>query len=337
MNLSEKLANYKKKTITKQELEKVCGVFDDEILYNIIKDNPDILSPIVNSKTNGNRRFPIYLKYHVVTTKENNDEAFEAIKGLHPKLLRNKWLLSHPDEYLKNQFVLEHLNDFMFCNHSTEYISRKERSFMLFDEEKLLDGNDIKSLLTHLEITKEDLRMYDTPEYCFNDYIPDRKEKLILLICENKDIWFNIRRLMFEEDKFSFFDKPIDGVVYGGGNKVTSTNALTEYVGFMKSKVSFLYWGDIDRAGLDIFVRARKANPQLHIDLFFPGYRKMLELANGRAIPDSEDARSIKTDFSEIYEMFDDCADELRFYIESYKRLPQEIITYEVLKNNSKE
>ena len=73
-------------------------------------------------------------------------------------------------------------------------VSRKERSFEIFEQEKILDDSSIKSLIKSLGITQDDLCFYDTPEYCFHDYIPQKKNNMVLLICENKDIWFNIRR-----------------------------------------------------------------------------------------------------------------------------------------------
>ncbi len=80
-------------------------------------------------------------------------------------------------------------------------------------------------------MSEEDLGFYNTPEYCFHDYIPERKNSMVLLICENKDIWFNIRRCMFEDNYKSLFGVPIDGVVFGNGNEVTKKQgALTEYI-----------------------------------------------------------------------------------------------------------
>lgn len=338
MELVNKLKALKKKTITKSELEKILNTTDPESVYNAIQENSDILIPVVSSKTNGNRRYPIYLKYRIAFEQKDNDEAVTAINSLHPRLLKNGWLISHPDDYIKYKSIIDKVSEYLFRDEDNEFISRKERSFSLFDEEKVLDNPGVKSLLKQLNLSNDDLGMYDTPGYCFNDYIPSKKDKLVLLVCENKDIWFNIRRLMFECGRFIFFDTAIDGVVYGCGNDVTTPSGLSEYARFMKSEVQFLYWGDIDRAGLDIFLRAQKANPQSRIDLFLPGYEKMLDLAGGRLIPDSEDSRTINANFASVYDCFNvEYAEKLRLYVENYKRLPQEIISYEVLKNNSKE
>ena len=158
---------------------------------------------------------------------------------------------------------------------------------------------------------------------------------MTLLICENKDIWFNIRRMMFENNTTNIFDTPIDGVVYGCGNKVSGMGALTKYTEFIGSEVKYLYWGDIDRAGLNIYLSAVRANPNIDIKLFVPAYEEMLRLAQTRNIPDSDDERDRIEDYSQIFGLVDQ---NLRTIfeqsIQNNKRIPQEIITYAFLKEN---
>ena len=187
-------------------------------------------------------------------------------------------------------------------------------------------------MLERIGITADTLAFYDTPEYCFNDYIPDRKAQMTLLICENKDIWFNIRRMMFENNATNIFDTHIDGVVYGCGNKVSGMDALTSYTEFIGSEVKYLYWGDIDRAGLNIYLSAVRANPNINIKLFVRAYEEMLRLAQTKNIPDSDDERNRIEDYSQIFGFVDQ---NLRTLIEqsiqNNKRIPQEIITYAFL------
>ena len=59
---------------------------------------------------------------------------------------------------------------------------------LLSGDEKALDNH--LRLLRSIGVSGEDLYYYETPEQCFSDYIPLRKSKMTLLICENKDIWF---------------------------------------------------------------------------------------------------------------------------------------------------
>lgn len=334
----EKLKKYGKKTISKTDLENIFAVFSDKELFEIISvlSEQQILFPIKSSKTNGNRLYPIYLKYKVSLPQDTYEAELKEISALHPLLQSNGCLQSKPEEYKKYRFLLQKLDRYLFCrSENTISISRKERSFEIFDEEKALDDKTFCALLEHIGITADTLTFYDTPECCFNDYIPNRKAHMTLLICENKDIWFNIRRIMFENNATNIFDIHIDGVVYGCGNKVSGMGALTTYTEFIGSEVKYLYWGDIDRAGLNIYLSAVRANPNIDIKLFVPAYEEMLRLAQTRNIPDSDDERNRIEDYSQIFDLVDQNLRNLfEQSIQNNKRIPQEIITYAFLKEN---
>ena len=331
------LKTYSKKTIEKSELENLFNTQSDEELFNLICNNQDLLKPIVRSKTNGNRKYPIYMKYRVLLPEVQQDDYSDEIRKLHPMLQANGWLIIHQNEYGKYVNQLNQINTYLFtCKSNEEPISRKERSFFVFGEEKMLDDVRIRTLLSNLNLDEQKLSFYDTPEYCLNDFIPERKADMTLLICENKDIWFNVRRLMFEEEKRDFFGVTIDGVVLGSGNRVCEKKCLKTYTSFLKAKnVNYLYWGDIDREGLDIFLRLKRANSELFINLFVPGYEMMLELSKDIKIPNSKDHREHQTSYEEVYSLFEDKrADVLKENIKQNKRIPQEIISYAILKNS---
>lgn len=338
MKYIEKLKKYGKKTISKTDLENLFAVSSDEELFRIISDLSEqlILSPIKGSKTNGNRQYPIYLKYKVSVPQDTYDVELKEIDALHPRLLNNGYLQKKPEEYKKHRPLLQKLDRYLFCcNESEISISRKERSFEIFDEEKALDDKAFCSLLERCGITSDTLSFYDTPEYCFNDYIPQRKPQMTLLICENKDIWFNIRRMMFENHAMNIFNTPVDGVIYGCGNKISGKGALTSYTDFIGSKVEYLYWGDIDREGLNIYLRTIRNNSDIKIGLFISAYEEMLRLAEKRDIPRSNDERNLMKDYSVI---FNSVKQDLRVAfeqsIQNNKRIPQEIINYAFLKDN---
>ena len=338
MKYIEKLKKYGKKTIAKTDLENIFSLSSDEKLFEIISvlSEQQILSPVKSSKTNGNRLYPIYLKYKVSLLQDTYEAELKEISALHPLLQSNGYLQSKPEEYRKYRFLLQKLDRYLFSRTGTEIsISRKERSFEIFDEEKALDDRAFCALLERIGITSNVLAFYDTPEYCFNDYIPDRKAQMTLLICENKDIWFNIRRMMFENNATNIFDTHIDGVVYGCGNKVSGMGALTAYTEFIGSDVRYLYWGDIDRAGLNIYLSAVRANPNIDIKLFVPAYEEMLRLAQTKNIPDSDDERNRIEDYSQIFALVDqNLRTPFEQSIQNNKRIPQEIITYAFLKKN---
>lgn len=334
----EKLKKHKKKSILKAELESLFSVSSDKELFEIINllSELQLLSPVKASKTNGNRLYPIYLKYKVTIPEDKCEDELKEISELHPLLLKSGYLQSKPQEYRKFRSLLQRLDRYLFANRGqSEPISRKERSFEIFDAEKVLDDKTFCNLLSKLGLDEDSLFFYDTPEYCFNDYIPKMQNELTLLICENKDIWFNIRRLMFENHAQEIFNTHIDGVVYGCGNKISGKGTLTTYSKFIGADVKYLYWGDIDRAGLNIYLSAVESNPELDIKLFIPAYEEMLRLAQGRNMPDSDDNRGVLKDY---FSLFDCVNEQLRpdfeKSIEDNKRIPQEIISYAFLKNN---
>ena len=338
MDVKNKLLAYGKKYITLEILAGFLKVeaVDTEALFGKISSLVDgmILEPVKKSGYNGNRKYPLFKKYRILIKEELSEEAEKQIRQLHPALRKTGYLSSHVQEYLKHKEVIDCLNSFLFSKKEGESISRKERSFEIFGREKVLDDSEVKSLIRHLEISDSDLGFYDTPEYCFHDYIQERKKELKLLICENKDIWFNIRRCMFEDHFKSLFGVAIDGVVYGNGNKVSNkAGALVEYVRFMGNpNVTFLYWGDIDREGFDIFRRTREVNASLNIGLFIPGYRKMIERAESICLEDSPSSKKEGVSFENLFEGFS--AEERHFLnrvLEDNKLIPQEIIPYTVL------
>ncbi len=338
MDIKNKLLAYEKKSITLEELAALLKVeiADTKALFDMVSllVSDMALAAIKSSGQNGNRKYPLFMKYRILVKKAPCAEAEIQIRQLHPALCKSGYLSSHVLEYLKHKDAIYCLNSFLFSKKGGSPISRKERSFEIFGREKVLDDPEMKSLLRHLELSDFDLGFYDTPEYCFHDYIPERKHKLTLLICENKDIWFNIRRCMFENHFKSLFGVAVDGVVYGNGNKVAhKQGALVEYVRFMGNpNVSFLYWGDIDREGFDIFRRTREVNDSLKIELFIPGYKKMIERAQNIFLEDSPSSKKEGVSFANMFEGFS--VEEQHFLnrvLEENKLIPQEIIPYTVL------
>lgn len=334
MNIETKLKAWNKKIISLSELESLLHTGSDAELYSLVSDAvaKGYLTPVKSSGVNGNRVYSIFLKYRI-TISEDYSEAVDEISFLHPTIVKSGYLQSKPELYLKYKEQINKLNSYLFSKHSEIAVSKKERSFAIFDDEKQLEDSSFCNLLEHLGLAAETLCYYETPEYCFNDYIPNRKMQMTLLICENKDIWFNIRRRMYEDGACEIFETHIDGVVYGCGNKVSEAGALSEYTRFMGAEhVHYLYWGDIDRSGLNIYFSLLKNNPKLDIRLFAAAYEKMLELSENRTVPDSIDHRERLGDYESIYNLFSgEAKAQLIRAIELNKRIPQEIISYENL------
>ncbi|MBR1591401.1 MAG: hypothetical protein IJ666_00020 [Ruminococcus sp.] len=327
------LQEFPRKRITLEELGRLCS--DPEQLIEQIKELNDkcVLVPVKSSGTNGNQKNPLFMRYTICienTIQVSPDEIY----ALHPRLSANGYLLRNRMQFVNNRAFLCRLSEWLTNHKGNDVMSRRERSFSIFGEEKELD-NHLK-LLEAIGLSGDTLKYYETPEQCFSDYIPVRKQKMTLLICENKDIWFNIRRLMYESGVCSLFDIQIDGVIFGQGNDITGKDKFRSYSAYLGAYiVHFLYCGDIDRAGFDIFLRLCKAAEELHIELFLPAYRKMLELSRNIQLPDSEDRRCIIPKMSDILPMFQaDEQKQITQILQDNKRLPQEILSYPVLADN---
>ena len=326
------LQKFPRKRITLEELNCICS---DSVQLNkqiIELTEKGILIPIKSSGTNGNQKTPLFMRYtiHINTVQIPPDEIY----ALHPRLQANGYLFRNREQFVKNKIFLQRLSEWLTHHKSNDTMSRRERSFSIFGEEKELD-NHLK-LLECIGISPETLCCYKTPEQCFSDYIPVRKSKLTLLICENKDIWFNIRRLMYESGVCYLFDIKINGVIFGQGNDITGNGKFRSYVEYLcADEVRFLYCGDIDRAGFDIFLRLCKEVKELHIELFIPAYKKMLELSRNIQLPDSDDGRCIMPEMTGILSMFSvEEQEQITYILQNNKRLPQEILSYPVLAEN---
>ena len=336
MNLKTILLSWKKASVTKSELEQLMGLHSDAELFPLVQEavRNGLLKPYQNAGTNGNLKYPICMKYHIIRESSDHAALLPEIQRLHPDILKNGYLHRHPNAFQEYREVMEAVSRWLFRNLTKPVaVSRKERSFEIFGKEKTLDDAGVKNLLKRLEISAEALGFYDTPAYCFHDYIPKHSDGMCLLICENKDIWFNLRKIQYELGRYMLWDTVLDGVIYGEGNRICELNALTEYTGFLGiSDVRYLYWGDIDREGLNIAVRLFRNNPELNIQPFHAAYQQMLERAKQHLVIRSDDHRERMDDYAPFMVAFpENVQAQLADAMEQNMHIPQEIISFAVL------
>lgn len=76
-------------------------------------------------------------------------------------------------------------------------LAKNERAYQIWNDEKILDNSLCKSMIKWNELEKM-LNYYLTLEPFF-DYLHTKKEKMTMLIIENKDTWYTMRKIMNEQ------------------------------------------------------------------------------------------------------------------------------------------
>ena len=339
-NAIMEITGRKSATITLDELSDLCNTADYGILVSDIRGLVDsgILKPM-GKETNGMYP-PLRNHYRIIREDDDASDAKDEIMRLGPDFNPSGYLAKKA-LYVKHRGLLRCLCEYVRRN-SGELdliMSKNERAYAVWGNEKQLDDALCKSMLRFTG-WDERLNYYDTPEP-FLDYLCAGANTESVLILENKDIWFSLRKLFMESKAGCLlYGVKIDGLLYGEGKKITRVGALKDYSkeGFARPP-SFYYWGDLDYEGISIFLAVSKAiSPEgrceqvsedcreLPVRLFTPGYMAMLGYAKTQTLTQRRTAQVPPTDMERFLECFDSVsALEIRTLLESGEYIPQEI------------
>ena len=339
MSLVEKLLSSGKKFLAETDLQQIIKEADYLLFHRVLEKLLDegILSPVKSSGLNG-RLPPLYNKYRLHKPKEDYADYLTVIRQINPALNISGYLQS-PAVYQKHREIVEGLSRYLWYSAGLlkDTMSRKERSFSVWGREKFLDNHiaQVREVLKYNGLGEDFLNYYDTPEPFF-EYVHDRPEQMTVLILENKDTWFTFRKLMQATGKNTVTGTSVDVLLYGEGNKIAKRSALEDYnAGMLGGKnrwaARFLYFGDLDLEGIRLFFRCREANPSLDVKPFTALYLLMLQLAEGRVLPESPDARGVAAPLAEFAALLGlDSASVLTTFLDKGRYIPQEIVNYQV-------
>ncbi|HEY8908658.1 MAG TPA: hypothetical protein VIM51_00020 [Desulfosporosinus sp.] len=345
MERLDKVLNNAKNTISDEELQRIFHESDYDLFHTEVEKlvESGVLVPVKSSKTNG-RLPPLFNKYRIIKLQEDNTGYLEAIRRLNP-MLNISGYLQRPELYKKHLTIVEGISRYSWFSQDllNMPMSRKERSFSVWGREKLVDEHLalVKEVLKFNHLDERFLNYYDTPEPFF-EYHHDRGEPITVLVIENKDTWFTLRKLMQETGKNCLDGTIVNVLLYGEGNKITKRGALEDYSANMlvgqvaqESRVGhatrFLYFGDLDWEGIRLFFRTRDANPSLELKPFSSLYQLMLERAETVELPKSLDRRGVIGPLPEFLELLGLPEEgSLRDLLTEGKYIPQEIINYQV-------
>lgn len=326
-----KLSNIPKKKFTYQDVLKVWPDLDYERLYQLIGEwmEQGLIQPIKKSGLTSFRP-PVFHEYKKVIIKPDYSSCLDRIKALHPKLNIGRYL-SRPEHYAGQQEAIQKLSEFFWRKGAdfNQIMSVNEKSYEIWGDEKLLDSAVGQALLTYNRITLAELGCYRTPEPYFSTIFSWEFRDQVILIIENKDTWYTISKLLKQSPHKQLCKIPIAMTVYGEGNKATRKGGISEFLkDYTSLETMVYYFGDIDVAGIDIYERVQKANQELRIERFLPGYKEMIRKAAGQVMLPTDDTRNLS--YPETFlEGFTTAEQQvIRHTLDRHLRIPQEILNY---------
>lgn len=328
----EKIFTFAKKTITYEELSQLYSNLSYDELVEKVEElaNMNILNAKIKSGTNG--RYPIlYKKYGVELPKEDYSDIIEEIKKLNA-LLSINYYLNKPKEYKKDKEYILKLNNYIIYHSDRLQVPMaiNERSFDIWGEEKFLRKSHL--LLANLGLNYNKLNVYNTPEPFFSEAI-NRYTNNVLII-ENKDTWFTLRKILMEENK-TILGLDIGLLIYGEGKKIISSIEYLNHKDFsFLNSPTIYYWGDIDFEGINIVYSLSK---KVNVKLFTNAYSKMLREIKDINILRNMSNDQVKTKDLELFlSSFSECdKNKISEILKNNKYIPQEILNYKILMEES--
>lgn len=336
--------DHPKKTIALEELEVYLGLKEYHALCEVIDEmvQNGKIKP-VNPKVFNGKNPPLAKKYRIVHPKKEYEDYKRELKSEIPTRFSIDYYRGNIEKYIEHrQYILplaryyrlhkEALNEIMAIN---------ERSFDIWQEEKFLKDNHLaKNILKNIGLTMEDLNVYQTPEPFFY-YSVTRNPGQNILIVENKDTWYTMRKLM-REGYNCFFGREFGTIIYGEGKKIISSfNDIDDHSDDEKflsdhSNV-FYYFGDLDYEGMRIYQGLNsKCSYDRSIILFKEAYSKMVQIADLSSLKFMKKEQLRNTDVTDLNEAIKDLDHDLQKAIQAIlkegKYIPQEIINYQTLK-----
>lgn len=287
--------------ISYTKLDELCGTTSSNQQYLIVGPLvKDGVLHVSNRKVmRGNDAAPIYRSYHIckkLPAKLAHSAAFmegnanigvldEAIVDLNPLLTENGFLSKNLDaaKGWHNELLL--FGAWLDKNPGplTPAIT-EERSFEVFHNEKLLGNKDdrrggrtLMELINNIGLAPR-LHLQTDSHQELVYYVPrSMRRVLTILVVENHAPFVHVQQAL-QRGVRTFFGRHVDGVVYGRGFGIFTGDALrtTEALFSNGNPVRYLYWGDIDRPGIDVYDRLAE---EYDIEPLIAAYKAMIEHA----------------------------------------------------------
>lgn len=298
--------------MTYTKLDELCGTTSSNqqflIVGALVKDG--VLTISQRKVMRGNDAAPIYRSYHIckkLPRKLAHSAAFmegnanmgvidEAVVDLNPLLTENGFLSKNLEAAKAWHAELLMFGAWLDGHpESPAPAIVEERSFEVFHNEKLLGNKDdrrggrtLLELINNVGLAPRLALQADTHQELVY-YVPRTLRRVLtVLVVENHAPFVHVQEAL-QRGVRTFFGRHVDGVVYGRGFGILAGEALgtTETLFAEGRSVRYLYWGDIDRPGIEAYERLTE---DYDIRPLVDAYRSMIAHA-GDDLPESTDKR----------------------------------------------
>ena len=229
-----------------------------------------VLTPVKKSPLNG-RRPSLHTEWWLEKAIVEIQWSDRQILAVSDELNMTKYRL-HPEWHTDIEWQRIHAI-YQFIKQKDQYtwVTREERSFQLFGEEKFL-ASEGTTLLQRLQLSLDDLkaRVYGEPFAFWPAPHADIRDAKTVLIVENQSFYHTCRLLMNNGKAVSGIHP--DLLIYGEGKKIEkSFNFLHDITN--SAELTIYYVGDIDPEGWGIYVRLKDTYPSANIQLALSIYK----------------------------------------------------------------
>jgi len=333
------LKELKKPRLTLSDIEKFYNIKDYAELGVLIEKLilTGVIVPVIASKKN--MKAPsLYRRYSLVKTIEDNDEYIKEIRNELFIDFNISYYLAHINIYKDDREYIIELSNYLKNNRQNLSIpaSINERSFEIWGKEKFLKDDRGQTIIKNVGLNVEDFNFYYTPEpFVFFSF--SKCEKQRVLIIENKDTWYSIRKLMLEGEN-NILGTSIDTIIYASGKG--RFKGMLEYdlmvEEYLRNPKEVLYWGDIDYEGIIIYEGLKnKFKDIFNLHIFRGAYNQMIYKSKGKKLPTFKEGQNRNISDLFLNELDIEDKNEVIKIFQNGLYIPQEIITYKELKCGS--
>lgn len=323
------------KRITLDEIERKqhAESYEQLCIYIYEQIGSSRLKPVKASGTNG-KKPALYQEYWVADTGQSMDYSAyeEELKYKLSTKISVDYYLRHMEQYVQDREWVLMLNRFFLETQGKEPepVSKNERSFQIWNREKFLQLEQGKKILKRCGVHATQLAYYETSEPLAY-YSSHRQTPQNLLILENKDTFYSMRRHLLEQ-KETIFGISFATLIYGAGKGILRSFqdfsfCVEPYMQAAENQI--YYFGDLDYEGIGIYERLAEAFAvqQYRIQPFTQAYERMLAKAQDvPKLPMTKEKQNRKISGSFFSFFTNQMVCRMEEILESGQYIPQEIL-----------